>query len=148
MTLVALVAGIAGGVAGAGLVAAWHRSDTPGAVQVTVVHGARVRPLPMEARSRPSCPRPSVRSSPSPPRGRALRCSVGVSPNLDEGTGMIIDDQGDILTNNHVVAGSVAVSVTLHGQLQSVAASVVGTDPARTSHLIRISPIRRPDSCL
>ena len=40
MTLVALVAGIAGGVAGAGLVTAWHRSNAPGAVQVTVVHGA------------------------------------------------------------------------------------------------------------
>jgi putative serine protease PepD len=52
---------------------------------------------------------------------------------------MIIDDEGDILTNNHVVAGSVAVSVTLHGQLQPVSAYVVGTDPSQDIALIRIS---------
>ena len=38
--LVALLAGLAGGLVGAGLVAATHPSQTPGAVQVTVVHGS------------------------------------------------------------------------------------------------------------
>jgi putative serine protease PepD len=52
---------------------------------------------------------------------------------------MIIDTRGDILTNNHVIAGSVAVSVTLHDQNQPLPASVVGTDPAQDIALIRIS---------
>ncbi|MFZ0666352.1 MAG: trypsin-like peptidase domain-containing protein, partial [Acidimicrobiales bacterium] len=58
--------------------------------------------------------------------------------NVLQGTGMIIDDRGDILTNNHVVAGSVSVTVNLHGSLDPVPAYVVGTDPSQDIALVRL----------
>ncbi len=137
IAVVALLAGLIGGVLGGGVVAAWHLTSSPTVVQVTVVHGA---------------PGPALAGGNSIPTiaAKALQSVVtitatgqseigGGSPGVDEGTGMIIDDQGDVLTNNHVVAGSVALSVTLHGQLQPVPAVVVGTDPSQDIALVRIT---------
>ena len=42
---------------------------------------------------------------------------------------MILTSNGEILTNNHVVAGASAVTVTLFGQSAALPAHVVGTDP-------------------
>jgi S1-C subfamily serine protease len=108
-------------------------------VQVTVVHGSP-GPALADGNSIPDIASKALTSvvtiTATGPTGSVLG---GGQSSLDEGTGMIIDTQGDILTNNHVIAGSVAVSVTLHGQVQSWAASVVGTDPAQDIALIRIS---------
>ena len=53
------------------------------------------------------------------------------------GTGMIIDKQGNILTNNHVVAGATEISV-LMADGRSYPAKVVGTDPKTDLAVIRI----------
>jgi S1-C subfamily serine protease len=139
LTLVVLIAALTGGAVGGGVVAAWHLTSSPTVVQVTVVHGS---------------PGPALAGGGSIPTiaAKALQSVVtitatgpgastigGGSPSVDEGTGMIIDNQGDVLTNNHVVAGSVAISVNLYGELQPVAAYVVGTDPAQDMALIRLS---------
>ena len=136
--LVAL-AGLAGGLIGGVVVAAWHATQSPQTVQVTVVHGSP-GPALADGNSIPDIASKALTSvvtiTATGPTGSVLG---GGQSSLDEGTGMIIDTQGDILTNNHVIAGSVAVSVTLHGEVQSLAASVVGTDPAQDIALIRIS---------
>lgn len=44
------------------------------------------------------------------------------------GTGLIIDSRGDILTNNHVVEGSINLRVTVQGR-GTYTASVLGVDP-------------------
>jgi serine protease Do len=54
------------------------------------------------------------------------------------GTGMILTPTGEVLTNNHVVAGANAVTVTLFGQTQALAAHVIGTDPAQDVALVQI----------
>jgi serine protease Do len=54
------------------------------------------------------------------------------------GTGMIIDQQGHILTNNHVVAGATKIQVLLADGNQ-YAATVVGTDPKTDLGVIQIS---------
>jgi S1-C subfamily serine protease len=133
------VAALAGGLIGGAVVSAWHATQTPGAVQVTVVHGSP-GPALADGSSIPDIASKALNSvvtiTATGPTGSVLG---GGQSSLDEGTGMIIDTQGDILTNNHVIAGSVAVSVTLHGSVQSLAASVVGTDLAQDIALIRIS---------
>jgi len=53
------------------------------------------------------------------------------------GTGMIMDQKGDILTNNHVVAGATEISV-LMADGRSYPAKVVGTDPKTDLAVIRI----------
>jgi len=54
------------------------------------------------------------------------------------GSGMILTPNGEILTNNHVVAGATSVSVTLFGQTDALPAHVVGTDPNEDLALVQI----------
>jgi serine protease Do len=54
------------------------------------------------------------------------------------GTGMLIDDTGNILTNNHVVAGATDISVLL-ADGTSYPAKVVGTDPKTDLAVIHIT---------
>ena len=53
------------------------------------------------------------------------------------GTGVIVDNKGHILTNNHVVGEADEVSVRLHSG-KSVDATVIGTDPKTDLAVIRI----------
>jgi Do/DeqQ family serine protease len=54
------------------------------------------------------------------------------------GSGMILDPQGHILTNNHVVAGATRIQVKLSDG-STYSAKVVGTDPKTDLGLIQIS---------
>ncbi len=54
------------------------------------------------------------------------------------GTGMIITPTGEVLTNDHVIAGASQVTVTLFGQTQARAAHVIGTDPVHDLALVQI----------
>jgi serine protease Do len=62
----------------------------------------------------------------------------GVGEVEGAGTGMILTDDGQVLTNDHVVAGASSVTVTLFGQSNPLAAKVIGTDPAQDLALIQI----------
>ncbi|MBI2869453.1 MAG: trypsin-like peptidase domain-containing protein [Chloroflexi bacterium] len=55
------------------------------------------------------------------------------------GSGFLVDDQGNILTNNHVVDGAASVRVQFRDG-RTVAASVVGVDPGNDLALIRVDP--------
>lgn len=46
------------------------------------------------------------------------------------GTGMVLTPSGEVLTNNHVVAGATSISVTDVGNGRTYSATVVGTDRA------------------
>jgi S1-C subfamily serine protease len=63
---------------------------------------------------------------------------VGTEVAAGAGTGMIITSDGEVLTNNHVVAGASTVTVTLFGQTDALAAHVIGTDPSRDVALVQI----------
>ena len=58
-------------------------------------------------------------------------------PSMGVGTGIILDQQGHILTNNHVIAGAQRVTVTLSSG-DSFAARVVGGDASTDTAVIRI----------
>lgn len=57
------------------------------------------------------------------------------------GTGMIITSRGEVLTNNHVVAGATSVAVTLYHQTEQRQATVISTDPANDLALIQINGV-------
>jgi S1-C subfamily serine protease len=59
----------------------------------------------------------------------------------DAGTGMILTPDGEVLTNNHVVAGSTALTVTLFGQTRALSAHVLGTDPSEDLALVQIEGV-------
>jgi putative serine protease PepD len=60
---------------------------------------------------------------------------------IGAGTGMVISPNGEVLTNNHVVAGASTVTVTLYGQSEVRQAKVIGTDPATDLALIQIEGV-------
>ncbi|WP_171164995.1 S1C family serine protease [Streptomyces sp. I05A-00742] len=93
-------------------------------------------------------------SSPTPVQNASSRSAgvtavaQAVSPSIVEikaatsggrstGSGVIVGANGEVITNNHVVAGADTVQVTLHdGSTKN--AKVVGTDPGKDLALIKI----------
>ncbi len=57
------------------------------------------------------------------------------------GTGLILDSTGDVLTNNHVVAGSISIKVTIQGRTDSYTADVIGVDPKDDIAVIHIENV-------
>jgi len=54
------------------------------------------------------------------------------------GTGMILTATGEVLTNNHVVAGATSITVTIQGRPGTYRAAVVGADPTDDVALLQI----------
>src|SRR6266513_2636252 len=65
----------------------------------------------------------------------------GLVPQEGQGSGFIIDKEGHILTNYHVIADARQVEVTLHNR-KKYRATIVGTD---RSHDLAIIQIKEPD---
>ena len=57
------------------------------------------------------------------------------------GTGMIITSDGEVLTNHHVVDGSITINVTISGRSGKFTAHVVGVAPAADVALIQIEGV-------
>jgi len=70
---------------------------------------------------------------------RAQRAGSGNLPEFEQGTGsgIIIDTEGNILTNNHVVGDGGRLEVTLADGTK-LAAEVVGTDPLSDLAIVRV----------
>jgi serine protease Do len=78
-------------------------------------------------RNRPPGPRGDV-----PPRGPERRAQ-------SLGSGFIIDAEGLIVTNNHVIDGADEITITLHDNT-TLKASVVGRDESTDLALLRVKP--------
>ncbi len=65
----------------------------------------------------------------------------GLVPQEGQGSGFVIDKEGRILTNYHVIADARQVEVTLHNR-KKYKATIVGTDK---SHDLAIVQIKAPD---
>ena len=78
---------------------------------------------------------------------RDLLGEPGIGPERErgQGSGVVIDDQGLVLTNAHVVERVDAVSVTLADGDQHDG-SVVGTDPVTDLALVRLDRGTRPEA--
>jgi len=62
-------------------------------------------------------------------------------PSGGAGTGIVLTSDGELLTNNHVVAGATSIKVTIGNDTQSHNASVLGTDPTHDLALVKISGV-------
>jgi S1-C subfamily serine protease len=65
----------------------------------------------------------------------------GLVPEEGQGSGFIIDKEGHILTNNHVIAGARQIEVALH-RGKTYPARIIGTD---RSHDLAVLQIKAPD---
>jgi S1-C subfamily serine protease len=57
------------------------------------------------------------------------------------GTGLILDSNGDVLTNNHVVDGSISIKVAIQGHSGTYSATVLGVDPSDDLAVIHIDNV-------
>lgn len=65
-------------------------------------------------------------------------------PEQGSGSGSIIDDQGHILTNYHVIQEARLLEVTLLDDKRPVTAKVIGVDPSNDLAVIKIDPSNHP----
>lgn len=64
---------------------------------------------------------------------------VLIQTSKDLGSGVVFDNKGDIVTNDHVVGSATSFQVTPSGSVKSRAAKIVGTDPTNDLAVIRVS---------
>ena len=67
----------------------------------------------------------------------------GPRVNIGTGSGVIINEKGYIVTNNHVIASADDIEVTLHDN-RTYKATVIGTDPSTDLALIQIKEKNLP----
>jgi putative serine protease PepD len=65
---------------------------------------------------------------------------VKITTDSGLGTGIVLDKQGDILTNDHVVEGASRFNVTFDSSNQTHSAKLVGTDPSDDLAIVKIDP--------
>ena len=80
----------------------------------------------------------SIAATSPEPASESLFGSSGGNQE-DQGTGMIISSDGEVITNNHVVAGATRITVTLYGSLKALPATVIDTDPTNDVALLQIA---------
>ncbi len=105
---------------------------------VEITEAAPVEPLDSEEQNNISVYRkniPSVVNVTS--RAMAFDFFYGLVPQEGQGSGFVIDKDGHILTNYHVIADARQVEVTLHNR-KKLKATIVGTDPGHDLAVIQI----------
>jgi S1-C subfamily serine protease len=125
----------------------WQRGGRPSnwlgrPAQVVITEAAQGEPLDSEEQNNVSVYKkniPSVVNVTS--RALTFDFFYGLVPQEGQGSGFIIDKDGHILTNYHVIAEAREVKVTLHNR-KSYKATVVGTDSA---HDLAVIQIKAPD---
>jgi S1-C subfamily serine protease len=105
---------------------------------VEITEAAPAEPLDSEEQNNISVYRkniPSVVNVTS--RAVAFDFFYGLVPQEGQGSGFVIDKDGHILTNYHVIADARQVEVTLHNR-KKLKATIVGTDPGHDLAVIQI----------
>ncbi len=78
-------------------------------------------------------------TSPAPETPSLFGGASGGGTQEDQGTGVIITPDGEVVTNNHVISGATTITVTLYGQTKAMPATLVDTDPTNDIALLQIS---------
>jgi S1-C subfamily serine protease len=118
----------------------FHTVSAPGKVEIT--QAASTEPLDAEEQNNISVYHKNIGSVVNvTSRAVAFDFFYGLVPQEGQGSGFIIDRDGHILTNYHVVADARQVEVTLHNR-KRYRATIVGSD---RSHDLAIVQIKAPD---
>jgi S1-C subfamily serine protease len=139
--VVAVVAGLVGACIGGGIVAATTHADNAATVKeisagpallngVTNIEAVIGKVLPAVV---------SIDAKSSSPSSQSILGNDSGGVQEDQGTGMIITSNGEVVTNNHVIAGATTITVTLYGSLKALPATLVDTDPTDDVALLQIT---------
>jgi len=143
--VVAVVAALIGGAVGAGIAEAVGTSGTTTGTPAIKVGSSSPGPALAGGASIPGIVKqilPEVVSidAKGPVSGGVggLFGGSGGGTQEDQGTGMIISTDGEVITNNHVISGATTITVTLYGQTKALPTTLVGADPGSDVALLRI----------
>ncbi|MEO7262771.1 MAG: trypsin-like peptidase domain-containing protein [Jatrophihabitantaceae bacterium] len=67
-----------------------------------------------------------------------ITTTVNYGQGKAAGTGIVLSPDGEVLTNNHVIEGSTAITVTVVSTGKSYTATVVGTDPSNDVSVLQL----------
>ena len=136
---VALVAAVIGGVIGAGVTAiADHNNNGNGTP--SVIHEGSATPGAAVLSGNVTIPQLVDRVIPA-----VVSIDVKAGGSEDQGTGMIITSNGEVVTNNHVIelyvenGNSGAITVTEYGQTKPLPTTLVGYDQTKDVALLKIN---------
>jgi putative serine protease PepD len=129
--VVSLVAALLGAVIGGGIVAASNSPATTTSVK-EIAAGPALLNGTTNIETVIAKVLPSVVSIDATSGGSAFG-------NEAQGTGMIITSDGEVVTNNHVIAGATNIKVTLWGATKPMPATLIDTDPTNDVALLRIT---------
>jgi len=140
---VAVVAALIGGAVGAGIAEAVGAGGTTTGTPSIRVGSASPGPALAGGASIPAIVKqllPEVVSidAKGPNTGAAGVLGNSGGTVEDQGTGMIISTDGEVVTNNHVIVGATNISVTLYGQTKTLPTTLVGADPSNDVALLKI----------
>ena len=119
----------------------FHLVNSPPS-KVEITEAASEEPLDAEEQNNVAVYRKNIASVVNvTSRALTLDFFYGVVPQEGQGSGFIIDRDGHILTNYHVIAEAQRIEVTLHNR-KTYRATIVGTD---RSHDLAVIQIKAPD---
>jgi S1-C subfamily serine protease len=70
-----------------------------------------------------------------------VNSTLGLQGAEAAGTGMVLTAEGEVLTNNHVVEGATAITVTISGRSHTYPARVLGTDRTDDVALLQVEGV-------
>jgi putative serine protease PepD len=135
---VAVVAGLVGGGVGAAVTAIADRNGTGGGSSVTI-HESTAAPGAAVLSGNVTIPQLVDKVIPA-----VVSIDVKSGGSEDEGTGMIITSNGEVITNNHVIELYVqggetgSITVTEYGQTKALPATLIGYDQTKDVALLKI----------
>jgi len=135
---VALVAAVVGALVGAGVTALADHNGNGGASSVTI-HESSAAPGAAVLSGSVTIPELVDKVIPA-----VVSIDVKAGDDEDEGTGMIITSDGEVITNNHVIElyaendDKGSITVTEYGQTKALPTSLVGYDQTKDVALLKI----------
>jgi putative serine protease PepD len=132
---VSLFTGVVGGVVGANLA----NDDTPVATGGTATTPATSPAQSSGPTSVVAGPVLDVAGILSKVEPAVVAIQVSGRGGTGQGSGIVITDDGEVLTNAHVVEGATSIRVTFQGQTQSQPATLVGADSGNDIALLKIT---------
>jgi S1-C subfamily serine protease len=136
-------AGIIGGLVGAGAAQVFDSGGSDGAVSAPAASSSTRddSPSPQVAALAEGCVTATEIYEQVRPAVVQITASAGRSGGT--GTGVVIDESGHILTNNHVISGARTIEVRF-ADGSTTSGTIVGTDPANDLAVVEVDPSEAP----
>ena len=136
VALASIIAGLMGGLIGAAVIEVSDGGSGGSAVSAPAADTAEPEESPQIASLTEGClPAADIYDAVRP---SVVRISSAAAQSAGTGTGIVIDGEGHILTNNHVINGAMTIEVRFSDGT-TAPAELVGSDPANDLAVIKVT---------